>query len=52
MAEEPRIRIEAAFAKHGLDRLAPVRESLDPDTDYDQLHLCRALIQARLRESE
>jgi ATP-dependent DNA helicase RecQ len=45
-------RIEAAFAKHGLERLAPVRESLGPDFDYDQLNLCRALIQARLRDAE
>jgi len=49
---EAQARIEAAFAKHGLERLAPVRESLGPDVDYDQLNLCRALIQARLREAE
>lgn len=27
-------------------------ESLGPHIDYDQLNFCRALIQARLRESE
>ncbi len=44
-------RIEAAFARHGLDRLAPVREALGATIDYDQLNLARAFVQARLRES-
>jgi len=44
-------RIEAAFARHGIDRLAPVREALGATIDYDQLNLARAFVQARLRGS-
>lgn len=49
---EAQARMEAAFAKHGLDRLAPIRESLGMHFDYDQLNICRALIQARLSAAE
>ena len=44
-------RMEAAFATHGLERLGPVKESLGETITYGQLHVCRAMIQARLRES-
>ncbi len=43
-------RMEAAFAVHGLDRLGPVKDSLGETITYGQLHICRAFIQARLRE--
>src|SRR5260221_2174250 len=49
---EVQARIEAAFAKEGLIRLSPVKEALGPDFDYDQLNLCRALIQARLHNAQ
>ena len=42
-------RMEAAFAKLGLERLAPVMEALGDSIDYDALNVCRAAIQARLR---
>ena len=45
-------RMEAAFATHGLERLGPVKESLGETITYGQLHVCRAIIQARIRESE
>jgi len=45
-------RLEAAFAQHGLERLGPVKESLGTEFGYDQLHLCRALIQARKRGTD
>jgi ATP-dependent DNA helicase RecQ len=41
--------IEAAFARHGIDRLSPVKETLGPAISYEQLNLARAFIQARLR---
>src|SRR4029434_4525295 len=43
-------RMEAAFAVHGIERLGPVKESLGETISYSQLHICRAFIQARLRE--
>ncbi|MEA3213269.1 MAG: ATP-dependent helicase RecQ [Chthoniobacter sp.] len=45
-------RMEAAFARHGLERLSPVKDALGDTTTYDQLNLCRAAIQARLRAAE
>lgn len=43
-------RMEAAFAIHGLERLGPVKDSLGETITYGQLHICRAMIQARLQE--
>jgi ATP-dependent DNA helicase RecQ len=43
-------RMEAGFAVHGIERLGPVKESLGETITYGQLHICRAFIQARLRE--
>lgn len=41
--------MEAAFAREGLDKLAPVKEAVGEEISYDLLNLCRAVIQARLR---
>ena len=47
---DEKARMEAAFANHGIDRLGPVKDSLGETIAYGQLHICRAFIQARLRE--
>ena len=49
---EEQARMEAAFAIHGIDRLGPVKESLGESITYGQLHVCRAMIQARIRAAE
>ncbi|HEX8296149.1 MAG TPA: DNA helicase RecQ [Chthoniobacteraceae bacterium] len=48
---EQQAQMEAAFARYGLDRLAPVKEALPASIDYDDLNLCRAIIQARQRSA-
>lgn len=35
--------ILAAFATHSAERLKPVKEALDPDISYDELHLMRLI---------
>jgi ATP-dependent DNA helicase RecQ len=48
---EQQAQMEAAFALHGIDRLAPVKAALDDSITYEHLHLCRAVIQARLNKA-
>ncbi len=47
MTQEQREEIAAAFAKHGPERLGPIKEDLGPEITYEQLHLYRAVLQAQ-----
>ena len=39
--------IAAAFERHGLERLSPIKEEVGPGIGYDQLHIFRAMLLAR-----
>ena len=45
-------QMETAFAIHGTERLAPVKEALAASVTYEQLQICRAAIEARRRRVE
>jgi ATP-dependent DNA helicase RecQ len=45
-------QMEASFAIHGTERLAPVKEALGDAVTYEQLQICRAAIEARRRRAE
>jgi len=45
-------QMETAFAIHGTERLAPVKEALAASVTYEQLQICRAAIEARRRQVE
>ena len=51
-SEKEQATMEAGFAIHGLDRLAPVKAALGDAFDYGQLHICRAFVLARQRAEE
>jgi len=45
-------QMETAFAIHGMERLAPVKEALGAAVTYEQLQICRAAVEARRRRKE
>jgi ATP-dependent DNA helicase RecQ len=42
-----RERVFAEFARHGIERLGPVREALDGTVSYEELHLLRLHVRCR-----
>lgn len=44
-----RVRVEAAFAEHGWDRLGPVHAALGGQISYEELHLVRLYLRCRER---
>jgi ATP-dependent DNA helicase RecQ len=49
---EQQAQMETAFAVHGTERLAPVKEALGSAVTYEQLQICRAAIEARRRQRQ
>jgi ATP-dependent DNA helicase RecQ len=45
-------QMETAFAIHGTERLAPVKDALGAAVTYEQLQICRAAIEARRRQPQ